>query len=179
MSDVNDRTYRHAQMQTVLISLVHVLAALTKLFRLGNAKVLATENLALRHQLIVMGRTRERAPNLTAANRVVPGVCTLLIPSKRMTRIAVVVRPSTLLRIHRLLVQRPLACQFGQYFRKTKCRNEGLAHGDLILSSICSPFLAHHCPTSTPKSNEVEKPILSLKAPIAAYQPHPTSTANR
>jgi hypothetical protein len=48
----------------------------------------------------------KRAPNLRVFDRIVVGVCTLLMKPARILRSAVVLKPSTLLGFHRALVQR-------------------------------------------------------------------------
>jgi len=53
-----------------------------------------------------MKRARRRSPNLTAWDRVVLGVCTLLVSPTRLGRMAVILKTSTLLRLHRALVKR-------------------------------------------------------------------------
>jgi putative transposase len=53
-----------------------------------------------------MKRARRRSPNLTGWDRVVLGVCTLLVSPTRLGRLAVILKTSTLLRLHRALVKR-------------------------------------------------------------------------
>ena len=47
-----------------------------------------------------------RAPNLTSWHRLVLGVCALLASPKRLSKMAVILKPSTLLRFHHALVRR-------------------------------------------------------------------------
>jgi hypothetical protein len=51
-------------------------------------------------------RSRKRSPNLCPADRVVAGLCALLIRPSRLIRSAIVLRPSTLLRLHQALQKR-------------------------------------------------------------------------
>ena len=53
-----------------------------------------------------MKRARRRAPNLTSWDRLALGVCTLLVSPKRLSKMAVILKPSTLLYFHRALVKR-------------------------------------------------------------------------
>jgi hypothetical protein len=64
----------------------------------------------LKHQLLVMHRSRRRAPKLRPADRLLFGLWTLFLNPRRLVRAAVVLKPSTLLRFHRGL--RHLKCRF-------------------------------------------------------------------
>jgi putative transposase len=66
----------------------------------------AAESLAVKHQLLIMKRAQRRAPNLTSWDRLVLGVCALLVSPKRLSKMAVILKPSTLLCFHHALVKR-------------------------------------------------------------------------
>jgi putative transposase len=66
----------------------------------------AAESLAVKHQLLIMKRTPHRAPKLTAWDRLVLGVCALFVAPQRLSKLAVILQPSTLLGVHRALVRR-------------------------------------------------------------------------
>ena len=53
-----------------------------------------------------MKRSQRRSPNLTASERVILGFCTLLVSPRRLGKISVILKASTLLRLHRALVKR-------------------------------------------------------------------------
>ncbi len=72
----------------------------------GGARAVVAESLLLKHQLVVLNRARERATNLRPMDRVMVGLCTLFIRPSRLLRVAVVLRPSTLLAFHSALVKR-------------------------------------------------------------------------
>jgi len=74
--------------------------------RPGGARAIVAESLLVKHQLVILNRGRERAPNLRPMDRVIAGLCTLVIRPGRLLRIAVVLRPSTLLAFHAELVKR-------------------------------------------------------------------------
>jgi len=91
----------------LLISLVaHLLKTLARLARPGGVRAVAAESLALKHQLLIMNRSRRRSPNLTSWDRVILGFCTLLVSPRRLEQLAVILKTSTLLRLHRALVKR-------------------------------------------------------------------------
>ncbi len=74
--------------------------------RPGGARAVVAESLLLKHQLVVLNRGRERATNLHPMDRVMAGLCTLFIRPSWLLRVAVVLRPSTLLAFHAALVKR-------------------------------------------------------------------------
>jgi hypothetical protein len=60
----------------------------------------------MKQQLLLTSRSRRRAPNLSAIDRFLLGFWSLFLDPHRITRAAVVIRPSTLLRFHDLLKKR-------------------------------------------------------------------------
>jgi hypothetical protein len=53
-----------------------------------------------------VNRGRRRAPNLSALDRFLLGFWSLFLSPRHILRAAVIIRPSTLLKFHRLLKQR-------------------------------------------------------------------------
>jgi putative transposase len=64
------------------------------------------ESVLIKHQLLIVNRSRRRAPNLRVLDRLIAGLCSLWIKEKRLLRSAIAFKPSTLLNFHRALVQR-------------------------------------------------------------------------
>ena len=60
----------------------------------------------VKHQLLILNRSRKRSPKLRLSDRMIAGLCALLIRPSRLIRSAVVLKPSTLLRLHRALTTR-------------------------------------------------------------------------
>ena len=85
--------------------IAHLLVTLARLARPGGFRAVAAESLAVKHQLLIMKRSQRRSPNLTAWDRLILGFCTLLVSPRRLGKIAVVLKTSTLLRLHRALVK--------------------------------------------------------------------------
>ena len=56
-------------MREILILAIHLLVTLAKLLRPGGVRAVAAESLLLKHQLLINNRSRQRAPNLTSADR--------------------------------------------------------------------------------------------------------------
>ena len=63
------------------------------------------ENLLLKPQLVLITRSRQRAPNLSPFERCLLGLWTIFLNPRRITRAALLVNPSTLLRCHQALIK--------------------------------------------------------------------------
>jgi putative transposase len=92
-------------MPNLFILIARLLVTLAKLARPGGLGAVAAESLAVKQQLLIMKRARRRTPNLTSWDRLVLGVCALLVSPKRLSKVAVILKPSTLLRFHHALVK--------------------------------------------------------------------------
>ena len=88
-------------MNALLILIAHIFVNLAKMTRSAGTKAVMAENLFLKQQLIVVNRSRKRAPNLTVIDRFVFGCCALFINIRRIPKLAVILQPSTLLRFPR------------------------------------------------------------------------------
>src|SRR5215471_13820677 len=64
-----------------------------------------TESVLMRHQVLILNRGRKRAPNLRVSDRIIAGLCTLLMRPARVLRSAVALKPSTLLHFHKMLTK--------------------------------------------------------------------------
>jgi hypothetical protein len=60
----------------------------------------------VKHQLLILNRSRKRSPNLHPADRVVAGLRAVFIRPSRLIRSAIVFKPSRLSSLHRALIQR-------------------------------------------------------------------------
>ncbi len=76
-------------------------AGLTTLLGSRGIRAVLAENFLLRQQLLVMRRSRRRAPNLRTADRLVFGFCSQFLSRRRLLRTAIIIKPATLLRFHR------------------------------------------------------------------------------
>ena len=93
-------------MRDFAILFIHLIFTVSKLMRPSGGRTVVAESLILKHQLVVLNRGRDRAPNLRPMDRAIAGLCTIFIRPDRLLRIAVVLRPSTLLAFHSALVKR-------------------------------------------------------------------------
>ena len=100
----DDGTVR--SMRELLILAVHLLVTVAKLLRPGGARAVAAESLLLKHQLLISNRSKQRAPNLTTLDRFVLGLTTLFVSPRRIAKLGALVKPATLLKFHKALVDR-------------------------------------------------------------------------
>jgi putative transposase len=84
----------------------HLLWTALRLLSPGGARAVVAESVFLRQQLLILNRSRDRAPNLRPADRLVAGLCAEMIRPARLLRAATVLRPSTLMGFHQALVKR-------------------------------------------------------------------------
>jgi putative transposase len=92
--------------------LIHLLATLFRLIGPGGIRSVVAESIIVKHQLVVLNRSRKRAPPLRASDRFIAGLCAFLIRPARLVRSAVVLKPSTLLRFHQALKNRKIPPAF-------------------------------------------------------------------
>ncbi len=86
--------------------LCHLLTTLAKLMGPGGAKAIVADSLLMKQQLLVINRSRQRAPNLTVIDRMLLGFCSMFLSPHHIRRAAVILKPSTLLRFHEALKKR-------------------------------------------------------------------------
>jgi transposase InsO family protein len=102
-------------MRELLVLAIHLLATLARLLRPGGVRALAAESLLLKHQLLISNRSRQRAPNLTTLDRVVLGLTTQFVSPRRISKLSVMLRPSTLFKFHKALVARKYRLLFSSF----------------------------------------------------------------
>ena len=92
-------------MKDLLLPLLHLAVTAAKLCRPGGVRAVIAENLLLKQQLIVLRRSRQRAPNLRVGDRLLCGFGALFLSPGRIRKVAIGLRPSTLLTFHQALVR--------------------------------------------------------------------------
>ena len=93
-------------MKDLLVLLAHLLTTIAKLLGPGGARSVVADSLLMKQQLLVVNRSRRRAPNLSALDRFLLGFWSLFLKPRRIQRAAVIIRPATLLKFHDLLKKR-------------------------------------------------------------------------
>ena len=121
-------------MRHLLILLVHLITTVLRLVRPGGVRAVVAESVLAKHQLLILNRSRRRAPNLRVLDRLIAGFCSLWIKPSRFFRVATAFKPSTLLNFHRALVQRKYRLLFSPK-QKTKSGPKGPT-ADLIRAVV-------------------------------------------
>jgi hypothetical protein len=93
-------------MRDLVALFIHLLTTIALLSRPGGVRSVAAESVLAKHQLLILNRSRQRAPNLRPTDRIIAGLCALLIRPSRLIRSAIVLKPSTLLHFHHILAKR-------------------------------------------------------------------------
>src|SRR6516225_1881178 len=105
-------------MRDVVILFLHLIVTVVRLARPGGLRSVVAESLLLKHQLQILNRGRKRAPNLSAGERFIAGLCTLLMNQARVLRSAIILKPSTLLHLHHVLAKRKYRILFSRNRRR-------------------------------------------------------------
>jgi len=93
-------------MKDAFLLIIHLINLLVRLLRPDGMKAVAAENLLLKKQLLVIQRTRSKAPNFTTIDRFTFGWLAMMLSPRRITRSAIIIKPSTLFSFHQALVER-------------------------------------------------------------------------
>ena len=93
-------------MRDLAVLFLHLLVTVARLAGPGGARSVVAESVLVKHQLLILNRFRKRSPKLHSSDRVVAGLCALFMRRGRLIRSAIVLKPSTLLHLHRALIQR-------------------------------------------------------------------------
>src|SRR5215469_17887829 len=93
-------------MHDILVLFIHLIVTVVRLIKPGGLRAVVAESALTRHQLLILNRTRKRAPSLGVSDRMIAGLCTLLMHPSRRRRCGIVLKPSTLLHFHHVLTKR-------------------------------------------------------------------------
>src|SRR5215470_6382287 len=107
-------------MRDLVVLAIHLLVTFAKLLRQGGVRAVAAESLLLKHQLLISSRSRQRAPNLNALDRFVLGLTTLFVNPHRIAKLGVFIKPATLIKYHKLLVNRKYRLLFSSSTHRRK-----------------------------------------------------------
>jgi putative transposase len=92
-------------MRDIFTLFLHAVVTIIRLVQPGGLRSVVAESVLMRHQVLILNRGRKRAPNLRSSDRIIAGLCTLLMRPARVLRSAIVLKTSTLLHFHKMLVQ--------------------------------------------------------------------------
>jgi hypothetical protein len=85
-------------MKELLVVFAHLLSAFATVLKPGGAKSLVAENLLLRQQLLILRRSRRRAPNLRA--KVAADACKGVLENDQVRLLEVRAKPGTKIPMH-------------------------------------------------------------------------------
>ena len=94
------------QDKTVTYDLHRQIEGATKLSCSQYAKAIVANSLLMKQQLIVVNRSRRRAPNLTVIDRLLLGFWSLFLSPHPIQRAAVILKPTTRFKFHDILKKR-------------------------------------------------------------------------
>ena len=92
-------------MRDIFTLVLHAIVTIIRLAQPGGLRAVVAESVLMRHQVLILNRGRKRAPNLRSSDRIIAGLCTLFIRPARVVRSAIVLKTSTLLHFHKMLVK--------------------------------------------------------------------------
>jgi putative transposase len=107
-------------MRDLVILAIHLLVTFAKLLRPGGVRAVAAESLLLKHQLLISNRARKRAPNFTPGDRFIRGLTTLFVRLSRIAKLGVLIKPATLFKFHKALVNRKYRLLFSSSSHRRK-----------------------------------------------------------
>ncbi len=93
-------------MRDSLTLFAHLVMTLVRFMGPGGARSIVAESLLIKQQLLIVNRSRQRAPNLRTGDRMLMSALALLMRPARLAKSATIIRPSTILRFHRALKNR-------------------------------------------------------------------------
>ena len=107
-------------MKEFFILTFHFLRALLVVIKPGGVKSIVAENVMLRHQLIIIGRSRKRSPNLSVWDRLKLAFITAIIKPSALFKNAIIIKPSVLIKFHKALVKKKYSALFSNKTRKKR-----------------------------------------------------------
>ena len=99
-------------MRDIFTLFLHAIVTIIRLGKPGGLRSVVAESVLIRPQLLILNRARKRAPNLRSSDRIIAGLCTLLMRPIRVLRSAVVLKPATLLNFQKMLVKQKYRLPF-------------------------------------------------------------------
>jgi len=72
-------------MRDLVILFIHLIATFARLLGPGGMRSVAAESVLVKQQLLILNRPRQRSPNLRASDRLVAGLCALLLRPARLS----------------------------------------------------------------------------------------------
>jgi putative transposase len=99
--------------------LLHFIRIAIMLFKPNGTRSLMAENLMLRKQLVKLSRKHQRSPRLSFADRVMLAVLIHFVKSSRLLKSAIIIKPATILKFHKALINKKHRIFFCKITKKT------------------------------------------------------------
>ncbi len=99
-------------MLDIILIIPNFLVLCLRILLPGGTRKIAAENVALRKQLITMSRGCKRSPKLVTSDRIFFGMLGAMIGSHRLEKIAISLKPATILKFHKALTKRKYSVLF-------------------------------------------------------------------
>src|ERR1700730_18456889 len=80
-------------MCNLAVLVIYLITTLARLLGPGGVRSLLAESLLLKHQLLIVNRSRQRSPNLSAGDRILAALLLLLARPTRLLRSAIALNP--------------------------------------------------------------------------------------
>ena len=93
-------------MRNLVVLFIHFITTLARLLGPGGIRSIVAESLLLKHQLLIVNRSRRRSPNLSGWDRIFAGLMALFVRPTRLLRSAILLKPSTLLGLRKAMSKR-------------------------------------------------------------------------
>ena len=93
-------------MKSLALLVIHVLTTLAQRLGPGGAKAIIAESVLIKHQQLIARRSVGKTPRLTTSDRFLCGFLVLFMRPTRIRKAAVVLKPATLSKFRRALLNR-------------------------------------------------------------------------
>jgi putative transposase len=77
-------------MRDLAVLFIHLIATIARLAGPGGARSVVAESVLVKQQILILNPSRHRSPSLRVCDRVVAGLCALLMRPGRLIRSAIV-----------------------------------------------------------------------------------------
>jgi putative transposase len=108
-------------MRDIFTLFLPAIVTIVRLAQPGGLRSVVAESVLMRHQVLILNRGRKRAPNFRSSDRIIAGLCTPLMRPARVVRSAIVLKTSTLLNFHKMLVKQ----KYRMLFSSKRVRRPG------------------------------------------------------
>ncbi len=104
--------YDASVIRDLTILFIHLLVTIARLFRPGGVRSIVAESLLVKHQLLILNRSRKRAPSLKPVDRLITGLCAIFVKPNRLLRSSIILKPSSILEFPSSFVKTQISAAF-------------------------------------------------------------------